>query len=194
MREFLLSMQPLLIATGLLILLFSSPAMAEKRLEVGVALKVNQITSIDQKSENFGVVATLRMEWLIPELAAESVKQAPPQRLYRAEDFLKILTERHLTWPAHSFDNLQGRIDYQNRMVAVDPQGKVIYMAKFTGTFQAPDFDFKQWLESIKPIALIVIAALVIGILAVVFFSYSNYQFLQDAGPAAAAVVIPAGG
>ena len=145
MRDFFLSMQPLLVAAGLLILLFSSPAMAEKRLEVGVALKVNQITSIDQKSENFGVVATLRMEWLSPELAAESVKQAPPQRLYRAEDFLKILTERHLTWPAHSFDNLQGRIDYQNRMVAVDPQGKVIYMAKFTGTFQAPDFDFKQF-------------------------------------------------
>ena len=54
MRDFFLSMQPLLVAAGLLILLFSSPAMAEKRLEVGVALKVNQITSIDQKSENFG--------------------------------------------------------------------------------------------------------------------------------------------
>jgi len=75
-------------------------------------LKVSQITSIDQKSENFGVVATLRMEWLSPELAAESGEQVPSQRVYKAENLVKILSERNLTWPAHSFYNLQGRIAY----------------------------------------------------------------------------------
>ena len=67
--------------TALLILLLASPAMAEEPLEVGVALKVSQITSINQKAENFGVVATLRMEWLTPELAVASGKQVPKQRL-----------------------------------------------------------------------------------------------------------------
>ena len=130
---------------GILISLLASPAMASEPLEVKVALKVSQITSIDQKAENFGVVATLRMEWLVPELAAKSGEQVPPQRIYKAENFVKILTERNITWPAHSFYNLQGRIAYQNRLVAVDPQGHVIYAARFTATFQAPDFDFKQF-------------------------------------------------
>ena len=131
--------------TGLLILLFASPAMAEEPLEVGVAVKVSQVISIDQKAENFSVVATLRMRWLEPELAVESKKQIPQQRVYKVEDFQNILTEHHLTWPAHSFYNLQGRIDYQNRMVSVDLQGNITYSARFTATFQAPDFDFKQF-------------------------------------------------
>ena len=151
--------------TGLLILLFASPAMAEEPLEVKVALKVSQITSIDQKAENFAVVATLRMQWLAPEFAAKPGEQVPLQRMYKAENFVKILTERHLTWPAHSFYNLQGRITHQNRLVVVDPQGNVTYGARFTATFQAPDFDFKQFpfdeqhfhikLDSIVPAHLI---------------------------------------
>jgi len=56
------------------------------------------------------------------------------------------------------------------------------------------NFDFKEWLQSIKPIAFLVVAILVIGILAVVFFSYSNFQVLQDAGVKAASVAIPATG
>ncbi len=130
---------------GLLLFLLASPATASEPLEVKVALKVSQITSIDQKAENFGVVATLRMEWLVPELAAKSGEQVPPQRMYKAENLVKILSERKLTWPAHSFNNLQGRIAYQNRVVVVDPQGNVTYVARFTATFQAPDFDFKQF-------------------------------------------------
>ena len=149
----------------LLIFLSASPGMASEPLEVKVALKVSQITSIDQKAENFGVVATLRMEWLATELAAKPGEQVPLQRMYKAENFVKILTERHLTWPAHSFYNLQGRITYQNRLVVVDPQGNVTYGARFTATFQAPDFDFKQFpfdeqhfhvkLDSIVPAHLI---------------------------------------
>jgi len=130
---------------GLLIFLLASPAMASEPLEVKVALRVSQITSIDQKAENFGVVATLRMEWLAPELAAKPGVQVPQRRLYKAEDLVKIFTERQLIWPAHSFYNLQGRIAYQNRIAAVGPQGHVIYAARFTATFQAPDFDFKQF-------------------------------------------------
>lgn len=145
MKKLFFNQVTVVYCTALLILLLAPPAMAEEPLEVGIVLKVSQITSINQKAENFGVVATLRMEWLTPELAVASGKQVPKQRLYKAEEFLKILTERQLLWPAHSFENLQGRIDYQNRIVAVDPQGNVKYLARFTATFQAPDFDFKEF-------------------------------------------------
>ncbi len=146
MKQPFLSMRLLLsIKTVLLVLLLASPAMSEEPLEVGVALKVSQITSIDQKAENFGVVATLRMEWLAPELAVSPGEKAPPQKFYKPEDFLKIVNERHLIWPAHSFYNLQGRIDYQNRIVAISPEGKVTYLARFTATFQAPDFNFQHF-------------------------------------------------
>ncbi len=130
---------------GLLVFLLALPALASEPVEIKVALKVSQITSIDQRAENFGVVATLRMEWLAPELAAKSGEQVPQQRIYKAENFIKALAERNLTWPAHSFYNLQGRIAYQNRLVAVDPQGNVTYIGRFTATFQAPDFDFKEF-------------------------------------------------
>jgi hypothetical protein len=130
---------------GLLLFLLASPAVSSEPLDVKIALKVSQITSIDQKAENFGVAATLKMEWLVPELAVKSGEQVPAHRIYKAENLIKILSERNLTWPAHSFYNLQGRIAYQNRVIAVDHQGNVIYVARFTATFQAPDFDFTQF-------------------------------------------------
>ena len=56
------------------------------------------------------------------------------------------------------------------------------------------NFDFKEWIQSIKPILFIVIAVLIIGLLAVVFFSYSNFSLLKDASIQASSIVIPATG
>ncbi|HHD64309.1 MAG TPA: electron transporter RnfC [Desulfobulbaceae bacterium] len=121
------------------------PAVAKAPLEVGVGLRVDQITSINQKKENFGVVASLMLEWKEPQLATRPDEDVPPQRIYKASDFVNMLTERKLLWPAHSFYNLQGRVDYQNQFVAVDSQGNVKYFARFSAAFQAPDFDFTHF-------------------------------------------------
>ncbi len=160
-----LSLGVLLVTT-----LFSSPLLAKSPIEVGVGLKVDQITSINQKQENFGVVASLLMEWHEPQLAAKPGEKAPPQTIYTPSDFIKIMTERQLLWPASSFYNLQGRVDYQNRLVIVDPKGNIKYFARFTATFQAPDFDFKQFplddqifhlkLDSLPPVSEISYKAL----------------------------------
>lgn len=151
-----------ILSTGLLVLLFADSAMAESPLEVGVAIKVNQITSINQSQENFSVVANLRMEWFEPKLIATADEQITSQPIYRAEDFGRMATEQGLIWPAHYFENVQGRIAYQNRLVAIDPDGKVTYIASFTATFQAPDFDFRKFpldkqnffltLDSLRPL------------------------------------------
>ena len=128
----------------LLLLLVVSTASAEEPIEVGVSLKVHQVTNINQKAENFSVVATLIMEMNEPELAAEP-NDKNTTRMYLAPNFIRLMEERGLLWPAHSFYNLQGRVDYQNRVVKVDSEGKVSYIARFTATFQAPDFDFSQF-------------------------------------------------
>lgn len=117
---------------------------ADQPIEVGVSLKVHQVTEINQKSENFSVVATLIMKYNEPALA-DSSGEKNLARVYLAPNFVGLIEERGLIWPVHSFYNLQGRVDYQNRIVLVDSQGNVTYAARFTATFQAPDFDFKHF-------------------------------------------------
>jgi hypothetical protein len=133
-----------LIYIGLIwLMLFASQVLADEPFEVAMSLKVHQITSIDQKAENFSVVATLMMEYNEPGLAAKTGETVPPERMYQVDGFSRLLAERGLVWPAHSFYNVQGRIHYQNRIVVIDPLGNVDYFARFTATFQAPDFDFR---------------------------------------------------
>lgn len=127
------------------LMLLVSPVLAGEPVEVAVSLKVHQITGIDQKAENFGVVAALTAEYNEPGLAAKPGDATPPWRMYKVAGFTRLVADRGLTWPAHTFYNAQGRIDYQNQIVYVDPQGNVVYFAQFTATFQAPDFDFRHF-------------------------------------------------
>lgn len=127
------------------LLLLVSPALANDPIEVAVSLKVHQITGIDQKAENFGVVATLIMRYNEPGLVAKPAGKTPSKRMYNFEGILRLMNEQDLVLPAHSFYNVQGRMDYQNRIVTVDSHGNVVYFAHFTATFQAPDFDFRHF-------------------------------------------------
>ncbi len=127
------------------LLLFSTQSSADEPVEVDISLKVQQITNIDQKAENFGVVAMMIFRWNEPELAAKPGEKIPQHRMYPALKFVNLLTDRGLKWPAHSFYNMQGRIDYQTRGVMIDREGNIIYVARFTATFQAPDFDFTHF-------------------------------------------------
>ncbi len=144
-----------------MILFASEPVAAEDPRTVHVGLKVHQITGINQKEENFGVVATLLMKWHEPALISNS-GEADDFEMYDASHFVRLLADRKLPWPAMLFYNLQGRIDYQNRTVLVDGSGTVSYLTRFTATFQAPNFDFKHFpfdqqrfvimLDSVRPL------------------------------------------
>jgi len=122
--------------------LFNTNSQADAPTDVSVTLKVDQITSVDQKAENFGVVGSLALEWNEPKMAAKAGEKLPPERFYLAEDLAKVMTERQIIWPAYSFFNQQGRMHYQNRIATVDPKGNIFYYGRFSATFQAPDFDF----------------------------------------------------
>ncbi len=148
-----------------LLLMFLSTGQAAAPTEVAVGLNVHQVTGIDQKAESFGVVAALQMKWHEPGLALKTGEKKPATRMYLVKQFTSLLVERGLLWPAYSFYNLQGRVDYQNQVITVDAQGNIIYVARFTGTFQAPDFDFNQFpldhqnfylkLDSLRPLSQI---------------------------------------
>lgn len=148
----------------LLTLIFVSLATlvyADEPLEVLVGLKVHQITSINQREENFSAVASLLMKWYEPGLEFESKGNGLP-KMYEGSQFISIMADRDMLWPAISFFNVQNRISYQNRLVIVEPSGNVTYHARFTATFQAPDFDFRHFpldnqtfsiiLDSIRPL------------------------------------------
>ena len=120
-------------------------ALAEQPVEVTVGLNLHQITGINQRSENFGAVASLVLTWNEPELAASSGEDDQLTRTYQYSSFINLLTERGLSLPTYSFYNLQGRIDYQNRGATIDPAGNIDFFARFTATFQAPDFDFSHF-------------------------------------------------
>jgi hypothetical protein len=118
------------------------PAVKEAT-EVKVGLKMEQITGVDQKSENFGAVVDLRLEWTDPALAFSPDECQCRFQTFRLGAFDSYLAKKGVTqWPAATLFNQQGRRDSQSQVVVVQPNGHAIYVERFTATLQAPDFDF----------------------------------------------------
>lgn len=112
---------------------------------VHIGLKLQQITGINQKEENFGIVASLRMEYLDSNLAFSPDTCQCRFKQYRANKFIDLLAEQGLRVPTFTIFNQQGRRSTQNSLVIVLPNGQVIYFERFTVTLQAPDFDFRKY-------------------------------------------------
>ncbi len=115
-------------------------------IEVKVGVVMEQITGVDQKSENFGVVADLRMEWTDPALAFSPDECQCRFQTMRIGAFDKYLAEKGITqWPSTTLFNQQGRRDSQSQLVVVWPDGHALYNERFSATLQAPDFDFHRF-------------------------------------------------
>jgi hypothetical protein len=127
-------------------LVLSLPTAAQTKIpeEVLVGLKIHQVTEINQKQENFGIAGTLALQWQVDQLAYIPESTEREYKTYTLPNFLNLLREKNINWPTPSFYNLQGKIDYQNQFITVNKSGFASYVARFTGTFQAPDFDFRK--------------------------------------------------
>ncbi|RMF00956.1 MAG: hypothetical protein D6768_11685, partial [Chloroflexi bacterium] len=109
----------------------------KKPAQVRVGIKMEQITGVDQKSENFGVVADMRMEWADPRLAFSPDECQCALQTLSGSAFNKYLADRGITvWPAFTLFNQQGRRDSQNELVVVLPDGRAIYVERFSATLQ----------------------------------------------------------
>lgn len=110
---------------------------------VHVGIKMQQITGVDQKQENFGVVAALRMQWQDPGLAFDPERCECRWKLFQLNDFRQYVREQGTVWPEFTLSNQQGRRWEQNQVVVVSPNGDALYFERFSTTLQAPDFDFR---------------------------------------------------
>lgn len=109
---------------------------------VRVGIRMDQITGVDQRAENFGVVADIQMRWTDPALAFSPDSCQCAFKTFTASSFSSFATANDIQWPAFNLFNQQGRRDSQNQLYVIQPDGEAIYVERFSATLQAPDFDF----------------------------------------------------
>jgi hypothetical protein len=114
-------------------------------IEVELGLKLQQITGVDQIAENYGIVATLVMDWMDPALAFSPDECQCAFKLFTGEDFVGFVTDNDISWPEFTLFNQQGKRFTQNQVVLIRPDGQSTYFERFSATLQAPDFDFRSF-------------------------------------------------
>ncbi len=117
----------------------------QQPIPVKIGVKMDQITGVDQKSENFSIVDTLQMEWQDPKLAFDPADCDCQYQSMSVSSFQKYVDDHGAIWPEFVYFNQQGRRDVQNGLVVVFSDGRAIYYERSTVTLQAPDFDFRPY-------------------------------------------------
>jgi hypothetical protein len=114
-------------------------------IQVRVGIYVDQISAVNQKDENFGVVGDLVLEWEDPTYAFSPDNCQCNYKAFDPPQFEKFIAENGLRWPRFVFFNQQGKRWTQGETFWVYPSGKVQYYERFSATFQAPYFNFKKF-------------------------------------------------
>ena len=114
-------------------------------IPVQIGLKMHQITDVDQKGENFGVAASLKLIWRDPALGFDPEICQCFVKTYTGDAFQEFVAKNGLRWPEFAVFNQQGNRWFQNRLVLVWPDGWCIYFERFSTTLQAPDFNFRKF-------------------------------------------------
>lgn len=114
-------------------------------IPVAVGVKLQQITGVDQKAENYGAVYALRMAWNDPLLRFNPEDCQCEWQVYSGDDFARMMAEKDHLWPIFTIFNQQGNRWSQNKNVVVRSNGDAVYFERFSTTLQAPDFNFQQF-------------------------------------------------
>ncbi|MEA1979059.1 MAG: hypothetical protein U9N80_14305 [Chloroflexota bacterium] len=113
--------------------------------EVQVGVRLEQITDVDQVSENFSAVASIKMSWVDPKLAFRPDSCQCTFKALTLPEFRLLIAKNGTTWPEFAILNQQGNRWTQNQNIVVFTDGKINYIERFTTILQAPDFDFRQY-------------------------------------------------
>lgn len=114
-------------------------------LEVAAGIKINQITFVDQKSENYGAVATIRLQWQDPLLAFDPGATGGDPRIMPPKDFAQLARSLGALVPAFEIANQQSRKWEHLALTVLWPDGRVNYYEKSSLTLQAPYFNFTRY-------------------------------------------------
>jgi hypothetical protein len=120
-------------------------AAPDEPLDVAVGVRITQITGVDQKSENFGVVARIRMRWQDDALSFDPRDVQSHFRTMTAEAFLRYARENSIGVPAFSIENQQTRSFDKAFYVTWAADGSALLAQEVIVTLQAPDFDFRHF-------------------------------------------------
>jgi hypothetical protein len=120
-------------------------AILQAPIQVQVGTKLQQIAGIDQKSERYEAVVSLLMRWNDPALAFRPDECGCEFKTYSMAEFTALAEARGIMWPEYTYLNQQNNRWVQNDNVVVYPNGDALLFERFTTTFQAPDFDFRQF-------------------------------------------------
>ena len=114
-------------------------------MQVGVGVKIDQITFVDQQAENFGVVGTLMLRAKFPELVFFPKEGESSFRSYSPDTFAELARTEGALLPSFIIRNQQGRRFIQQSVVILESTGDVTLVERFTATLQAPYFNFRQY-------------------------------------------------
>ncbi|MFZ5447278.1 MAG: hypothetical protein ACOZFS_01375 [Thermodesulfobacteriota bacterium] len=114
-------------------------------IQVRVGIRLDQITEVNQRGENFGVVGDLSLEWVDPAFAFNPDSCQCAVKVMDSALFEKFVAENYLRWPRFIFYNQQGKRWTQGEVFRIYPNGKVTYYERFSATLQAPDFNFQRF-------------------------------------------------
>jgi len=126
--------------------LISAPVpAASEPIEVQVGFRLDQVTNVDQKAENFSVVGNLVMGWKDEAFAFDPAECECDEKLFSTSQFEDYTRKNRLAWPRFLFYNQQGNRWIQEDVFIVEPDGKVGYVERSSLTLQAPDFNFVRY-------------------------------------------------
>ncbi|WP_170561927.1 hypothetical protein [Ruegeria atlantica] len=117
----------------------------ENPLDVGIGIKIDQITSVDQKAENYGAVVVLRVEWTDPALAFDPKEAGREFRVFNPPALADHAAEIGTVVPAFVIHNQQSNRWIHESAASLRYDGRVLYAEKSSLTLQAPHFDFRKY-------------------------------------------------
>jgi hypothetical protein len=112
-------------------------------IKIKVGVELDQISAINQKDQNFDVVAAIQMQWVNPSLGFSPEQCNCSFKIYRSID--QFMQEYGSAFPEFTIFNQQGNRWTQNEIIIVQPNGTATYFERFWVKLQAPDFDFRKY-------------------------------------------------